>query len=308
MKPPVISSKYNTSQSTEEETNSEESTETTEEEDTSEETEEETEDTESESEEEEESDTSEEGEDKPQYLDLKNVPPQLQAAAKKMLATHTKTIQKLHKKYEEQLTLKTQELQEEYSQVIVKGAGFDKIIKLPGWEKFWEDVQNGNPYGYSSDFRKNGKDSSEEEDSSAEAGGKTLSADALAKSLMPSIRKMIDDAVGPFRTERANNVWADAEKNLPNFPKYKARVTEILTKHPTLSIQDAYERASEKDRVNDAVQKALKDAQETSKKIPKTLKPGTASGGKREIDKKTVDSIDKALNLARHDLIGATGG
>lgn len=307
MKPPLTGKNYNTSQqSTEEETNSEESTETTEEEDNSEETEEETEDTESESEEEGESDTSG-SEDKTQYLDLKTVPPQLQSAAKKMLASHTKTMQKLHKKYEDQLATKTQELQEEYSQVIVKGAGFDKIVKLPGWEKFWEDVQNGNPYGYSSDFRKNGKDSSEEEDSSAEAGGKTLSADALAKSLMPSIRKMIDDAVGPFRTERANNVWADAEKNLPNFPKYKARVTEILTKHPTLSIQEAYERASEKDRVNDAVQKALKEAQETSKKIPKTLKPGT-SGGKKEIDKKTVDSIDKALNLAHHDLIGASGG
>jgi len=314
MKAPIVSDRYSTSsKSTKEETKTEDvSEDTTEEEAESEETgEEEAEGTESESEEEEEeeSDTSDEQEEETkQYLDLKSVPPQLQIAAKKMLASHTKTMQKLHKKYEGALTEKTQELQDKYSEVIVKGAGFDKIVKLQGWEKFWDDVSNGHPYGYSSDFRKNGKDSSEEEDSSAEADGKTFSAEALAKRLMPSFRKMIEDAVGPIRQERAQNVWADAEKNLPNFKKYKAEVTSILTKHPTMSINDAYDKASEKDRMNEAVDKALKDAQETGKKIPKkTLKPGSSGGGRRELSKDTVDSIDKALSFAHRDLIGSGG-
>lgn len=265
------------------------------------ETEEELEDSEStesdDNEEEEDSDTEDdsEEEDTEQILDLTKVPPQFKEVAKKMIATQNKWIEKTKKALEEEKI----KLNDEYSAQIVKAAGFDKLTKLQGFEQFWDDISNGREYGYSSKFRSNGKNTNEDDDDSSASGDGKLTADSLLNRLTPAIKKMIADEFAPLREKQAEDTWADAEKNLPNFKIYKARVSSILTKYPNMSIQEAYERASEKDRMDAAIKAALEEAQKTGKKIPgKTLRPGASTSGKTGVDRKTIDSIDKALSAA----------
>jgi len=255
-------------------------------------------------EEEESTDESDEGEvegEEEQYIDLKAVPPQLQIAAKKMLASHTKAMQKVAVQVEEA----KQDLQNQYSQHVVKAAGFDRIIQLPGWENFYNDMQNGKPYGYSSEFRNSTESSpptNKKGEASAPADGK-VNVDDIVQRLTPAISKMIERAIEPMKADRNRTLWADAEK-LPNFKLYKTKITELMTKHPTLSLQEAYEMAGGK---NEAVNKALKDATAAAKKLPRPLKPGN-SGGTKPLSEKVVNTIDDALNLASRELSGTRGG
>jgi hypothetical protein len=253
------------------------------------------EDTEDTDEEEEGTEDTKEESDK-QYIDLKSVPPQLQIAAKKMLASHTKAMQKVSTKVEEQVATKMEELNNAYSQVLVKAGGFDKITQLPAWEQFWDDMQNGREYGYSSRFRANGK-TEPEVDASAASEGK-VSVESIVKQLTPAIRKMIESEVGPIKKDHAKTLWDAAEK-LPNFKLYKAKVTEIMLKHPTLSLEEAYEMAGGR---KEALNKVIKEDKEIIKKLPRTLKPGSGGGSGKPLSEKTVNSIEDALNLASRDL------
>jgi hypothetical protein len=288
------------SKDTSEEEDTEEDTEDQEqgeEEDTSDETDEEDESTE-------EDDEKVEDEDKvEQHIDLKTVPPQLREAAKRMLASHTKAMQKIPALVENAKKEVVAELQDAYSEVLVKASGFDKIIKLPAWEQFWDDMTNGREYGHSSRFRENGKTKSED-DSSASDDGK-VSVQDLVKQLTPALRKMVEVELGPIKKERANALWSDAEKNLPNFKMYKAKVTEILLKYPDMPIEDAYTLAGGR---KEAAAKATKDSKEIVKKLPKTLKPGGSGSDRKPLSDKTVNSIEQALALASRDILSSRGG
>jgi len=276
------------------------------EEDESEETESESEGSETDDEDENEEDDSEpddgekessdEGEeDSEQYLDLKNVPAPLKSAAKKMLASHTKAMQKLQKQFEGKVTTLEQDMQDKYSEAIVKSAGWDKLTKIPEFVKWWEAYSSG-----TLESRPNRKNDSEEDESFAEdkkEGG--ISEAKIAK----IVNQAVAAAIAPYRNKEANDAWSDAEKNLPNFKKYKADVTSYLSRHPTLSIKEAYDFVSAKDREKEAVQKAMDEVKKTTKKIPKTLKSGS-SGGKKDLDRSTIKSLDDAIAAARRGLGG----
>lgn len=288
-------------------------TEDTESEDTSEEEsseEEDTEDTEESSEEGEESEETEEEESteedsSEQIIDLKKVPPQLREIAKRMQASHTKAMQKVKSQFEGWKTSTEKELQEAYSAAIVKAKGFDQLTKLAQFQTFWADMEAGRPYGYSSDFRKNTKSKSED-DSSTDSEGK-VDVESLMKQLTPVITKVVEDAVGPLRSVHISNQWKSAEENLPNFTKYKARITALISEHPTLSLEQAYKLAAPDEEVSKKVSEALKKAKEDSKKVPRTtLKPG--SSGIKTLTTETVDDIGSAIRLASKKLLGAVGG
>lgn len=251
---------------------------------------------------EEDSDTEEEGEEetegqeKKPYIDVKSLPPQLREIGKRMLDSHTKAMAKIPKLVEE----KMEELQNAYSEVLVKASGFDKVVKIPGFDKFFEDAQNGRGYGYSSDFRTSAKP--KQEDDSSDSSDEKVTTESLMKQLTPVIRKLITDEVGPIKKDSSKALWEDAEKNLPNFKLYKAKVTQIMLKHPSLSIPEAYSLATEG---KEAVKKVVKESKEV-KKLPRTLKPG--GSGNRPLSEATVNSIDDALRLASRDHLNKRGG
>lgn len=252
---------------------------------------------ESETDEEESTDDSADDEEVEQHIDLKNVPPQLRDAAKAMLKSHTKAMQKVAKSVQDRVAAAEAKLQDEYSEVIVRATGFNKIVSLPEWKKFEEDViRNRRPYGYSSEFRQNGK-RSEEDDSSAPSGGKAITAESIMKELGPAIVNLIDERMAPDRKRQSDALWEDAEKNLPNFRKYKAAVTRTLTEHPSLTIKQAYTLVT---GGKEDVQKEVKEGKEIAKKLPKTLKGGSG-GGSKPLSEKTIESIDAALALAMRE-------
>ena len=249
-------------------------------------------------EEDEEEEEKKEEDDGKQYLDLNKVPAPLREAAKRMLATHTKTQQKFKRELEEHKSTLESEFNDKYSGAIVKAEGFDQLRSLPGFDEFYKDIENGKGYGYSSEYRRNNnnnRSADDEDDSGTSNNG--VSMDEILKRLDASVKKAVADAVLPLKQERNKSVWEDAEKSLKDFKKYKAEITAIITKHPTMTIEDAYDKASSKDRQAEAIRKALTDAADTSKKIPKkTLKPG--SGGKTVVSTKTIKSINDALSMA----------
>lgn len=292
-----------------------ESEDTSEEEDTEEESseneeqEESTEDEESdESEEETEEDDSTDSKTK-QHIDLKRLPPELKEAGRRMLASHSKAMQRIPELIKQKVEEANVQLQQQYATAIVKAKGFDDLTNLADFKKFWEDVEGGRPYGYSSMFRKNGKAAASEDDFSAPSGDSEKGTDinSIVESLMPRIASLIKAEVGPLKEEKAKSVWADAEKNLPNFNKYRAAITAKLSQHPTLTVADAYELVAGKDRAREETLAELRKAEEKSKKIPKrSLKPG--SGGTKPLSKGTIKSIEDALQHAKSDLTRASGG
>lgn len=300
--PPIDDETPDTDETETDDTSEEEDTEESDSDDT--EGEEEEEATEEETSDEEEEDS----ESKPkQYLDLKKLPAELQEAGKRMLATHTKAMQAIPKLVEQKVAEAEQELQVKYSSAIIKAKGFDQLTNLPQFKKFWNDMENGKPYGYSSDFRKNGKVANTDDDFSAESKtGKGVDIDELTERLLPQMQKLVEQAVQPLRDDKNKSAWEQAEKNLPGFSKHRAAITAKLAEHPTLTLTEAYELVAGRDRVGDEVRNELKKAEERARKIPKkSLKPGSV--GTKPLTKDTIKSIDDALAHARKDMIGASG-
>jgi hypothetical protein len=296
-----------------EDTEDEISDDTSEEEDTEEEDSEDTEEEESteteESDEDEDEEDSEEDESDSktkQHIDLKKVPAELQEAAKRMLASHTKAMQRIPELIKQKVAEAEENLQVQYSSAIIKAKGFDNLTNLPMFKAFWADVENGRPYGFSSKFRKNGKSASAEDDDSAnfDEGGKFNEESFLSK-LDERIARGIQSALGPIKEEKAKSAWKDAEDHLPNFNKYRAAVTAKLADHPTLSIAEAYDMVAGKENVKAKLIEELRKAEEKGKKIPKkTLKPGGSSA--KKLTDATIKSIDDALSHARRDVLGAS--
>lgn len=246
----------------------------------------------------------EEGEEEEpeQILDLTKVPPSLKEAARRMLSTQTKTLAKLKKNYEDQVANLEKEYGERYSDAIVKAKGFDNLTNLPVFKQFWNDYENNRPYGYSSEFRNN-KASNNSNDEEGSASPK-LTTESILKELAPAIESIIDRKLEPMNRMSSRKIWEDAEKTLPNFSKYRAAITAKIADHPTLSIEEAYDLVSSKDREKAAASKAVKEASEAGKKIPKkTLKPGS-SGSPKMVDRSTVKDINAALNLAFRESMG----
>lgn len=249
------------------------------------------------------SDETEDGEEESseteQYLDLKSLPPQLREAGRRMLANHTKAMQRIPKLVQQKLSEAQDQLQVQYSAAIIKAKGFDDLVNHPNFQKFWDDIDNNRPYGYSADAKMNGKN---DEAEGGKVASETLSADAIAKAIMPQVQKMINEAVGPIRKQEHLNAWKDAESRLPNFGKHRAAITAKLASHPTLSIDEAYDLVAKKDIVDKNVSDALAKATSTAKKIPgKSLKPGGVAGGSA-ISKATAKTIEEAIGLARKDM------
>lgn len=293
-----------------EETETEEGVDETPEEETEEESTDDSEETESE----EESDDSgkaatleNEEESIEQVLDLAKLPPQLREAGKRMQAT----LQKEREKQKVALAKYKSELEEqlgiEFAQHVQYAKGFQNIVNVPGFKEFWADFKAGNPYGYTSLYNRNpsNKESSDEDDSSADSEGK-ISVDAVVKKVMSQIGPMIQKEIAPIQQLHAKTTYENAEKNLPNFNKYRAKITQLMTDEG-MSMERAYTIASEPDRIKAAVDKALQDAHATAAKLNKnkTTKPsiGSKSGG--TLSKKTINSIEDAVNSA---LSGLSGG
>ena len=138
-----------------------------------------------------------------------------------MRQTQTKTLEKYKKDFEGQVTQLEKDLQVKYSEAVVKSVGFDKLTNHPMFATFWNDLESGKPYGYSSEFRKgNSKDDTEAE-GSAESNGKGVTVESIMKQLLPAIDKVIERKLGPINQERSQKIWTDAEK-LPDFNKHRA--------------------------------------------------------------------------------------
>lgn len=241
-----------------------------------------------------------------QFLDLAKLPPQLREAGKRMQAT----LQKEREKQKQSLEQYKNELEEklgiEYAQHVQYAKGFQNIVNVPGFKEFWADFKAGNPYGFTSVYNRNpsNRESSDEDDSSADSEGK-ISVDAVVKKVMSQIGPMIQKEIAPIQQLHAKTTFENAEKNLPNFNKYRAKITQLMTDEG-LSMERAYEIASGPDKVKEAVDKALKDAHAAASKLKttKTTKPSVGSKGGGTLSKTTINSIDDAVNDAINRLSG----
>lgn len=246
--------------------------------------------------------TSEESSDLGQFVDLKNVPPQFKEAAKRMLAGYTKAQQNLRAKVSEEQKQFESKLSTEFSAAVRKSKAFDEIINNPNFQQWWADIEANRPYGYSSVFNKGGaKESSAREEASGTEEG-TISVDALMEKITPAIEKVVRTMTAPLVQQHAKLTWEQAEKSLPNIHKYKAEITDILQQFPNMPLEKAYRMASEEDRINEAVAKALKDAQTTTDKLKTTRTEKGNVGGGKTLAPKTIKNLREAITLAKQQM------
>lgn len=242
-------------------------------------------------------------EDVEQILDISKLPPQLREAGRRMQKTLTKGREKQKAQLEKYKTELEEQLNTEYSRHIQQSKGFEALANAPGFREFYADLRAGLPYGHSSVFNKGTRpnadgESSSGDDSSADADGK-IDVNKLMNTILAKVEQVVDAKIAPFQHQAVKTTFADAEKNLPNFNKYRAKITQLM-QDEGMSIQRAYEVASEKDRIAKAVADALKDANAAAKKLGnnKTIKSGTASKTSGTMNKRTVKDIDEAVSLA----------
>lgn len=285
-------------------TNTEALTDETETEETTEETQEEEEESTGDSDEtESEEQSADSSEETPeQIIDLAKVPPALREAAKRMQNTLRKEREKQNKwksEIEEKLGL-------EYAQHVQLSHGFQRLVNTPGFAEFWNDLKAGNPYGHSSMYnRGNGNsESGDGGDSSADSEGK-ISVDAVVSQVMKRIGAEIDKKIAPLQQQNAKTTLENAEKNLPNFKKYRPKITELMESEG-MTLDRAYQVASEPDRIQQAVQDAINKANNAAKTLGKnkTTKPSVGTKGGGALGKKTIKSIDEAVASALADLGG----
>lgn len=206
-------------------------------------------------------------------LNVDKLPAELKATGKKMLGELTKTSQKLKKRFE---TL-TEELSVKYGQAIIKGKTLDNLVNNEDFQLFLNDVEKGRKYGYSSKYRTNGdsKDDDEDEDGK-EASGLTKA----------QVERMIEKAVRtstkPILEDMNKKTLDWARKNLPNFSKYQADIVDVMSKHPTMSLEDAYNFASRDDAIKEARNGASKKDREDVDALRK--KPRTEKGSSSKSD------------------------
>lgn len=242
-----------------------------------------------------------EGEDIKQYLDLNKVPPQLKESAARMLKGLSKAHQKLRADFEGYKREFESSLSTQFSQQLVQAKALQQLANLPEFKQFYADLQSSRPYGFSSVYNRSNGESPKGNgsDNSVESGG--VSVETVMKALLPQIQGMIENAVTPLRTAATNTVWDSAEKNLPNFGKYKAHITALIQDNPKLTLEQAYTIAAGKDIVNDAVAKALKEAKTTTMKLKnnRTEKPSSGNSGGKVLAPRAVKNIAEAITLAR---------
>lgn len=252
-------------------------------------------------------DEDEEEFDVTQYIDLKNVPPQFKEAATRMLSGLQKAHTQLRKDAKQAIGKYQDQLATEFAEDVQLAQGFRQLIQTPGFREFYTDLQDRKPYGYSSVYNKGDVSKSnegDEDDSSASSEKGNLSMDKILARVEQHIGKVIDARLGPIAKNQARNALADAEKNLPNFNKYRPQVVKLMSQHPTLSVEDAYNLASEKDRTDLAIANALKKAKETSKVLAKhrTTKPSAGGGTSTTTVPKSVKDIREAVTLATRQI------
>lgn len=238
--------------------------------------------------------SSEEGEGKvEQYIDLDKVPANLKDSAKRMLASHTKAMQKVqsdYKKLEEHLGTK-------YSQAIIKSKALEQLANNPNFQLLISDIESGKPYGYSSTFNtRNGRDKSE--DTEGEEEGTSTKVDM--KKITAAVNKAVREAVRPIYDREAQNSWEHARKTFPDFDKYKPDITAAIQRFPDMSLEEAYEFVSRKDAVTLAKREITSKTKEDVDKLrskPRTEK-SSSGGGSGVLNSKVAKTVKEAIEFA----------
>lgn len=224
-----------------------------------------------------------------QFVDPKNIPPQLKEIHSKMVAGYTKAQQKLRadiKSLEDQLGTK-------YSQAIIKAKALEQLGQNPQFQLFYADLEQNRPYGYSSTFNKGDSrlnNKSEEEEDSTDT---SMTPDKIQK----LVQKAVSDALRPFNENKTRESYESARKNLKNFDRYRPAITEIIHRYPNMSIEEAYKLARSDDFETDIVNgKKDKEDLETLKKKPRTEKGSNSRTD--TLAPKVAKSIREAIDLA----------
>lgn len=234
--------------------------------------------------------------DSEQYLDLKAVPAPLKEAAKRMLASHTKAMQKVKAEYsklEEHLGTK-------YSQSIIKSKALDQLANNPNFQLLISDIEDHKPYGYSSTFNaRNGKSAVEDEDDSENTGKSSSKVDM--KKINALVDKVVRDAIKPIYEKEARSSWDSAKKTFPDFEKYKPDITATLQRFPDMTLEEAYKFVTRDDAVDRAkreITSKTKEDVEALRKKPKTEKSSSGGGEAGGLSSKTVKTVKEAIEFA----------
>ena len=253
-------------------------------------TEEESDDSGSESDDEESSDdeSEEEGEKEEgaeQLLNPAKLPKELQPLGKKMQASLTKAIQRYKKAYED----RTDELSTRYARAIKAESALSVLSEQEAFKMYLADARENRPYGYSSVYNRG--TTNKEEDNSSSNGDEKLSSAKLERMIQAAVVRAIE----PFAKSQASMTRAQLEKNLPNFNRYRAEIEELVQTEG-LSVERAYLAASEKDRMAEAIEAAVKQGKKDIKRIPRT--EGKSAAGSRGLTMKPAKTLREALNFA----------
>lgn len=230
---------------------------------------------------------SEKEEEVEQFTDPNKVPPQLREAFRGMQAKYTKRMQAL-------------------AQDVRYSEAFQELLRMPEFKQFADDLDNRRPYGYSSEFRQNGSDRSgkdeerEEDGDSIQVGEGKVSMKALAKALLPMLDQVISAKIAPLHDKEAARTLRQLERDDPDFDDYRPALTRLMRRHPTMTIEEAYELVSGKssDLPKRPSGKIDKEAVEKGKKA-RTEGSGAARGsGVNTVTPKTAKTLREAIEWA----------
>ena len=220
---------------------------------------------------------------------IDDVPKELQSHYKKMIDA----VKKERGKLKEEVKSLENELGTKYSQFVIKGKALDALSVNPQFQQFYADLEANRPYGYSSVFNKGGKVKEVEADDTEDTG-KELTEGRVEK----LVERAISKHIRPLLESRAKDSYALAEKNLPNFARYKPAITEILQSNPNMSLTDAYKLASYDDRVSET-DKALdkKDSDDVDRLRKKPRSEGKTTGRSDTLAAPAAKTIREAIQF-----------
>lgn len=257
-------------------------------------TEEDTEDSESESEsdessEEESEETADEDEESVgKFLDVAKLPKELLPLGKKMQASFTKKAQALKKEYDERQA----DLSNRYVRALKSEKALEVLSNQESFRMFLTDIREGRPYGYSATFNRN--PSKKDEESSSDEDGK-VTVESLMKQLVPVIKQVVSTEIEPVLKSHSKMTQAQIKKSLPNYSKYEVEIEELM-QNEGLSLERAYQIASQPDRIAEEIAKAVKQGKKDIKRIPRT--EGKTSGGSGDLKTKPAKSLREAISVA----------
>ena len=195
------------------------------------------------------------------FTDPNSLPKELRGAFKRMQGNYTRRMQ-------------------EATLGIKKAQAFDQLIMDPEFRDFMEKKRTG---VITKSKSANKADDSEDEDEDAPITRKSLRSE-IANAMSPMLKQRQDDEM----REEAKQF----RKDNPDWEMFKEPMMEILSKHPSLSYQDAYELASAKENKHLSSKESLE-----AKKRANIKKPSKTQG--KEVTKKGRMTIAEAYELAK---------